>query len=361
LSGPGPGARPEQIPPTAVVGGPALPLLDPAGRLRSPLRVVDLDGSASGAAVDEAVREAQSFDGVVVGVCTDDVLHPSLQPLAEALDLTLVPTRAGLDRRELVPAANPEAAAVALAAAVAAAPQAATVLAGLLRWSGSIGVREGLDAESLAYSALLGGPEFRGWLAARGPRPLPPAAAGDPVSLERTGGDLHVTLNRPERRNAYGREVRDALVAALHLAELDATVDRVLLDGAGPSFCSGGDLDEFGTTPDLVTAHFVRTRAGAALPLSRLAGKVEARLHGACVGAGIELPAFVHRVVAAPATGFRLPEVGMGLIPGAGGTVSIPRRIGRWRTLWLALTGDQLDAPTALAWGLVDAIEPWDQ
>jgi enoyl-CoA hydratase/carnithine racemase len=75
------------------------------------------------------------------------------------------------------------------------------------------------------------------------------------------------------------------------------------------------------------------------------------------VGAGIELPAFVGRIVAAPGTAFRLPEIGMGLIPGAGGTVSIPRRIGRWRTLWLALTGDALDVPTALSWGLIDAIE----
>jgi enoyl-CoA hydratase/carnithine racemase len=83
---------------------------------------------------------------------------------------------------------------------------------------------------------------------------------------------------------------------------------------------------------------------------------VEVRLHGACVGAGIELPAYAHRVVAAPDTRILLPEVAMGLIPGAGGTVSIPRRIGRWRTLFLALSGDAVDAATALSWGLVDAI-----
>jgi enoyl-CoA hydratase/carnithine racemase len=121
-------------------------------------------------------------------------------------------------------------------------------------------------------------------------------------------------------------------------------------------FSSGGDLDEFGTTPDLATAHFVRTRAGAAFPLHHLADRLEARLHGTCVGAGIELPAFAVHVVAAPGTTFRLPEIGMGLIPGAGGTVSIPRRIGRWRTLYLALAGTALDAETALAWGLVDRL-----
>jgi enoyl-CoA hydratase/carnithine racemase len=213
-----------------------------------------------------------------------------------------------------------------------------------------------LDAESLAYSTLLGGPEFAAWLARRGPRPLPPPAA-DPVRVRRDGALLRITLDRPERRNAYGRELRDALVAALAVAELDPGVERVLLDGAGPAFCSGGDLDEFGTTPDPVTAHLVRTRAGAALPLHRLAARTEVRVHGACVGAGVELPAFAGRVVAAPSARFRLPEIGMGLIPGAGGTVGLPRRIGRWRTLFLALSGQDVDARTALAWGLVDAVE----
>ena len=106
--------------------------------------------------------------------------------------------------------------------------------------------------------------------------------------------------------------MRGALVDALKLAELDPTLTRVLLDGAGPAFCAGGDLDEFGTTPDLVTAHLVRTRGGAALGLHRLAERVEVRVHGLCVGAGIELPAFAGRVVAAPDATFRLPEVGMG-------------------------------------------------
>ncbi len=79
-------------------------------------------------------------------------------------------------------------------------------------------------------------------------------------------------------------------------------------------------------------------------------------MHGTCVGAGVELPAFAGTVVAGPNTTFRLPENAMGLIPGAGGTVSIPRRIGRWRTLHLALSGMALNAATALAWGLADRV-----
>jgi enoyl-CoA hydratase/carnithine racemase len=90
--------------------------------------------------------------------------------------------------------------------------------------------------------------------------------------------------------------------------------------------------------------------------LAAVADRVTAELHGACVGAGIELPALAGRVVATDDVRFRLPEVAMGLIPGAGGTASIPRRIGRHRTAWLALGGGWLDGPTALEWGLVDEL-----
>jgi enoyl-CoA hydratase/carnithine racemase len=176
------------------------------------------------------------------------------------------------------------------------------------------------------------------------------------VLIERDAGVLRVTLNRPARRNAYSRELRDALVGALTVPVLDPTIGAVVIGGAGPAFCSGGDLDEFGTAPDVATAHFVRTSGGAAGLLHRLAGRTEVRVHGACVGAGIELAAFAGRVVAQPGTTFRLPEVSMGLIPGAGGTVSIPRRVGRWRALYLALSGVALDAATAARWGLVDRV-----
>jgi enoyl-CoA hydratase/carnithine racemase len=74
------------------------------------------------------------------------------------------------------------------------------------------------------------------------------------------------------------------------------------------------------------------------------------------VGSGIELPAFAGRVRAAPDTQISLPELSLGLIPGAGGTVSLTRRAGRHRTTRLALTGEVLDATTALDWGLVDEV-----
>lgn len=313
------------------------PLLDEAGRIGEPAEIL------------EPGAEPVNRDRVLIGI------GPREPELAAAVDVTLV-AEGTAKGPEFVEVADPHGEAELLRAAAKECPQAALTLVEVLR-AAPADVTAGLDLESFAYSTLLGGREFARWLARRGERPLPPPSPREPVLVDREDGTLRVTLNRPERRNAYGREVRDALVEALRLALLDDSVRRVVLDGAGPSFCAGGDLDEFGTTPDLATAHFVRTRAGAGGLLHRLADRAEVRLHGSCVGAGIELPAFASRILARPGTTFRLPEVSMGLIPGAGGTVSIPRRIGRWRTLYLALSGRPLDAGTALDWGLVDAVE----
>jgi enoyl-CoA hydratase/carnithine racemase len=79
-------------------------------------------------------------------------------------------------------------------------------------------------------------------------------------------------------------------------------------------------------------------------------------VHGHGVGSGLELAAFAGCVTATPDATLALPELGMGLVPGAGGTVSVTRRIGRHRAAWLVLTGAELDARQAIDWGLVDAI-----
>src|SRR5262249_41219737 len=139
---------------------------------------------------------------------------------------------------------------------------------------------------------------------------------------------------------------------------------RVVLRGAGTDFCAGGDLDEFGSRPDPAAAHLIRlTRSPAAL-LHRLAARTTACLHGSCLGAGVELPAFAGRVIAAEDSRLGLPELRLGPGPpargpgSAGGTVSLPRRIGRWRTAYLALSGHLLGAADALRWGLVDEVTP---
>ncbi len=244
-----------------------------------------------------------------------------------------------------------------LLAGVRRSPVAASVFVQLLRATETLPVPDALAMESLAYATLQGGAEFRRWLEGRPLPPLPPREEGPAVLLARQGEELRLRLNRPARRNSMSVEMRDALVEALQLVLADDSIHRVHLDGAGKCFSTGGELDEFGTAPDPATAHAVRSLTVPGRLLSACAARVEARLHGACIGSGIEFPAFAGRVVAAPDAWFQLPELQFGLIPGAGGCVSIPRRIGRQRTAWMVLGGKRIDAATARAWGLVDAIE----
>ena len=250
-----------------------------------------------------------------------------------------------------------EAEAAATMAAIARNPIAAMVLVRLLRHNATASVADSLFAESLAYSSLQHGAEFLAWLAARTKRPPRPEPAEPAALLQRSEGVLRVTLNRPRKRNAYSAGLRDALCEALTLAVEDPSIERVVLNGAGACFSAGGDLDEFGEARDAAVAHASRMTRSAAALIHGLRERIEARLHGACIGAGIELPAFAARVVAREDAFFQLPEVGMGLLPGAGGTASIPPRIGRQRLAYMALSGATIDAETALGWGLVDAIE----
>lgn len=252
-------------------------------------------------------------------------------------------------------AGDPGAQVDAIGAAVDANPQACRSLVDVLRIVPALDVRAGLTVESLAYSNLLAGPEFARWLASR--RPVPPRPFTDePVRTMRRGPRLEVVLHRPENRNAFSAAMRDALFEALVLAEVDDSIESIDISAEGPIFSSGGDLAEFGTAGDVVRAHQIRTQRSVGALLARLAPRVTVRVHGTCVGAGVELPAFAGRVVAHPETTFTLPEIRMGLIPGAGGTVSISRRIGRQATALLAVLGDVVDADRARALGLVDEV-----
>ena len=243
-----------------------------------------------------------------------------------------------------------------LAAQVDQAQIAAGTLAVLLRAQPDLGVDSGLAAESAAYSVLQSGPEFAAWR--QGASHRPGDARDRVVLIERDGGRLVVTLDRPDRHNAVSMQLRDELHEALQLAAFDDSIATVELRGNGPSFCSGGDLGEFGDRPDPATAHVTRLARSPARLLAALSTRTTAYIHGATMGGGIEMTAFAARVVADPDTRIALPEIGLGLIPGAGGTVSLTRRIGRQRTAALALTGRQIDAGLALEWGLVDEVTP---
>jgi enoyl-CoA hydratase len=130
----------------------------------------------------------------------------------------------------------------------------------------------------------------------------------------------------------------------------------VKLSGRGKCFSVGGDLTEFGSLPDPASAHLIRALTMPGRFLAQCAARLECHVHGACIGSGVELPAFCQRVTAAKDTFFHMPELQLGLLPGGGGCVSIPRRIGRQRTAWWVLSGRRINAKTALAWGLIDEL-----
>lgn len=264
-----------------------------------------------------------------------------LSPLAEACDV-VVPSAAE---------AEP------LIDRIHATPIAAAIFVQLLRATEGLPLDTALFAESLAYSTLQAGPEYQAWLAAnRAAAPAQPCETGPAVEIQREDTQLTLWLDRPSNRNAMSREMRDALIEALNLVRLDLSAEQVIIAGRGACFSTGGDLTEFGTAPDPATAHLVRSLALPGRALAACAERVTARLHGACVGSGIEFPAFAHRLEADDSAWFQLPELRFGLIPGAGGCVSIPRRIGRQRTAWMVLSGERVRARTARDWGLVDAL-----
>ncbi len=232
-------------------------------------------------------------------------------------------------------------------------PHAAAVLADLLDAIAGLPIKEALIVESLAYGLLQGSSEHATWLAARKPSPwLPPGR----VLVERNNHVLSIRLDRPEAHNAIDRSMRDALRETFEMAALDPEIERVTLTGAGKAYCVGADLSEFGTTRDPATAHAIRMATLPAYAIADCADKLEVHVQGACVGAGLEMSAFARRIIATPSAWFQLPELAMGLIPGAGGCVSVSRRIGRERTLELVLSDKRISAQTALDWGLIDAI-----
>jgi hypothetical protein len=223
-------------------------------------------------------------------------------------------------------------------------PEASAVLVQVLRSTESLDVASALTVESLAYATLQAGEEFGRWLTQRRAgepaRSVPPRQ--DMVLLDREGDELRIVLNSPETRNSLSVAMRDALVDAFKLVAMDPDIGSVRVSANGPCFSAGGELEEFGLLSNPAAAHRTRMLRMPARYLVGHAGRYHFRVHRACIGAGIELPAFAGHLSAAPSTFFQLPEIGMGLIPGAGGCVSIPRRIGRRRTAYMAILNKKI-------------------
>ena len=297
--------------------------------------------------LDRRVGVAMGIAAVAVDLGSDS--GADIAALLTKLPVVAIGVGPNADSRWDITTTDPEPA----LAGVTATPIAAVTVTQVLRESETRSVAEGFLIESLAYATLQSGAEFDAWLGARVAK-----EEGDDaprITIVERDDSIDVVMTRPQQHNSLDARMRDELVEAFRTIILrPATPVRLL--GQGPSFCAGGDLAEFGTVSDPATAHSLRSSANIAPWLHQIAPRTTAMVHGACIGAGVELAAFCAAVVADPETRFRLPETQMGLMPGAGGTVSIPARIGRRRTLEWLLSGTEIDASTALEWGLVDRI-----
>ena len=178
------------------------------------------------------------------------------------------------------------------------------------------------------------------------------------LRYEKRGAIAIVTLDRPAKLNAYNVAMRDDLYAALGAADQDPDVRALVLRGRGRAFSTGGDVSEFGTAPSPLVARFVRWQRDVWGRLLDLRAATIAAVHGYAVGGGMEMALCCDFCLAADDARFALPETGLGMIPGVGGTQTLPRRAGVARALDLVLTGRGLDAEEARAAGIVLRVVP---
>jgi enoyl-CoA hydratase/carnithine racemase len=167
-----------------------------------------------------------------------------------------------------------------------------------------------------------------------------------------------VALNRPDVLNAYNVEMRDELFTVLSAVHDDPTVRVLVLRGNGRAFSSGGDLCEFGTAPSPLGARWVRWRRDVWGLLSSCPAITVAAVHGCTAGSGLEIALLCDILLAADDADIFLPETSRAMIPGAGGTQTLPRAVGVGRALHMILTCLRVDAREAHRIALVSRAVP---
>jgi 2-(1,2-epoxy-1,2-dihydrophenyl)acetyl-CoA isomerase len=182
-----------------------------------------------------------------------------------------------------------------------------------------------------------------------------------PLRLQREAAVAHLTLDRPTHLNTVDLAMAKALLAAARDIAHDSDVRAVLLDGAGRSFCGGGDLKAFARIGDGLPEHLRAVTAdlhAAQSLLARLDVPVVVAVHGAAAGAGLGLACLGDVVLAARSARFVFAYTAVGLSPDAGTSWALPRLIGPRRALDLALTNRVVDATEAEQIGLVTRVVP---
>ncbi len=185
------------------------------------------------------------------------------------------------------------------------------------------------------------------------------ASETEVVLYEKRDGKAYITLNRPKALNAYNIAMRDGLYQALGVVRDDPDVRVAVLRGAGDrAFCAGADLTEFLTAPSPTLARKARWDRDVWGLFLSIGKPIIAALHGYVLGSGVEMALCCDIRVAADDAQLGLPETGLGIIPAAGGSQTLPRTVGLGRSLEMLLTGRWLTAREALGARLVDRLVP---
>jgi enoyl-CoA hydratase len=176
-------------------------------------------------------------------------------------------------------------------------------------------------------------------------------------------GDLAVvTIDRQEKLNALNAEVITEVGEAFQNLRDDDEVRGIILTGAGDkAFVAGADIGELAKMDAITGVQVSRKGQAVFRGIERFPKPVVAAMGGYALGAGLEIAMACHVRIATERARFGLPEVGLGLIPGYGGTARLARLVGLGRAVEMTLTGEMVDAQTALSMGLVTAVVPQEE
>ena len=175
------------------------------------------------------------------------------------------------------------------------------------------------------------------------------------VDVESEGGVARIFLNRPEKVNALHSPLLESLLESIQRVENARELRVMVLGGRGKAFCGGADVGELSTLDAESAPRFVEKIHAVCRAIRKLPLPVVARLHGAVIGAGLEIAAACDLRIAAEATIFSMPEVRLG-VPSVVEAALLPRLMGSGRAAWLVLTGESIDARRAFEWGLIEEI-----
>lgn len=170
-----------------------------------------------------------------------------------------------------------------------------------------------------------------------------------------------ITLNRPEARNALSSQVLRDLAAGVARVDADDAVDAIVLTGADPAFCAGLDLKELGSGDGGISMSDFRRSDGTRAPFGATDKPVIGAINGVAVTGGLELALACDFLIASERARFADTHARVGIQPDWGLTVLLPEAIGMRRAREMSATGNFVDAPTALAWGLVNHVVPHDE